>query len=55
MKYAVTFTQYHTYEVDATSENEARRCAYDEFLSDMRSPIASVIYDDVEVICEEEY
>ena len=54
MLYTVTFTQYHTYDVDANSEDEAYRNAYNEFLHDMRTPIANTTYDDVEIICEEE-
>lgn len=53
MLYTVTFTQYHTYDVDANSEDEAFRGAYNEFLYDMRTPIANTVYDDVEIICEE--
>lgn len=49
MEYKVTFTQYYTYEVTAENEEEAFDSAYEDFVSDMRSPIANTCYDDVEV------
>ena len=52
--YTVTFTQYHTYEVEAEDEWEARDKAHREFESDMYSPIANPFYDEVEVECDEE-
>lgn len=52
--YTVTFTQYHTYEVEAEDEWEARDKAHREFESDMCSPIANPSYDEVEVECNEE-
>lgn len=52
--YTVTFTQYHTYEVDAEDEKDAENKAYREFRNDMYSPIASAFYDEVEVECDEE-
>lgn len=52
--YDVTFTQYHTYTVEAENENEAENLAYKEFASDMRSPIADTSYDEVEVEEQEE-
>lgn len=52
--YTVTFTQYHTYEVDAEDEKDAEGKAYKEFRNDMYSPIATAFYDEVEVECDEE-
>ena len=49
MKYEVTVTQYHYYEVDADNESEAKEIAIKEFESDMCNPIADTHYDDVEV------
>lgn len=52
--YTVTFTQYHTYEVEAKDEDEAEDKAYKEFQSDMRRSAGSAFYDDVEVECNED-
>lgn len=52
--YTVTFTQYHTYEVEAEDEWEARDKAQREFESDMYSLIANPYYDEIEVQCDEE-
>ena len=52
--YIVTFTQYHTYEVEAEDEWEARDIAHREFESDMYSPIANPFYDEIEVQYNEE-
>lgn len=52
--YIVTFTQYHTYEVEAEDEWEARDKAHREFESDMYSPIANPYYDEIEVELNEE-
>lgn len=49
MEYEVTFTKYYVYEVTAESEEEAFDSAYEDFVSDMRRPIANIFYDDVEV------
>lgn len=46
-KYAVTFVQYHIYEVEANDENEAEDLAQEIFYSDMRQPIAACWHDDV--------
>lgn len=54
MKYTVTFTQYHTYTVDAEDEDSAFDEAHEEFKGDMRSSIAATWYDDVEIECNEE-
>lgn len=55
-KAIVTFVQYHTYEFEISDEIynngddwEAIRIAEKDFISDMRSPIANTIWDDVEV------
>ena len=52
--YTVTFTQYHTYEVNAEDEKDTKNKAYREFRNDMYSPIANPFYDEVEVECDEE-
>lgn len=52
--YTVIFTQYHTYEVEAEDEWEARDKARREFENDMYSSIANPYYDEVEVECSEE-
>ena len=54
MKYTVTFTKYYSYDIDATSESEAEDEAYQQFCSDMHSPVASTWYDEVEIECEED-
>lgn len=56
MKYGVTFIQYHYYEVEAESEDEARVLADDEFYNDMCMPIANTHYDawEIEELEEEE-
>ena len=54
MKYTVRFEQYHTYEVEADSEDEAFNKAHKEFVSDMRTPVACTWYDAVDVDCDEE-
>lgn len=53
-KYKVIFTQYYEYEVEAKNDNEAHDKAYEEFVSDMRYPVAHTIYDEVEVTCEDD-
>ena len=53
--YTVTFTQYHTYKVEAENEWEARDKAHREFESDICRLIANPSYDKVEIECNEEY
>ena len=56
MKYEVTFTRYHSYDIEADNEDEAIELAEEEFESDMRSPIADCYYDEVDcLIVEDEY
>lgn len=50
-EYNVTFMQYHEYTVEAESESDAERKAYQKFKNDMCSPVAHTHYDDVEVEC----
>ena len=52
MNYTVTFVQYHTYNVEANSDSDAEDKAYREFRDDMRSSIANLHYDDVEIECD---
>lgn len=54
MTYTVTFSQYHTYNVEAENENEAFNSAHEEFLRDMYYPATNTWYDEVCVDCEEE-
>lgn len=54
MAYKVTFTQQHTYEVEAQSDSEAYAKAYERFVAEQRSSVAQTWYDDVEVECDEE-
>jgi hypothetical protein len=54
MKFRVTFEQYHTYEVEADSEETAFDKAHEEFTSDMRRPVANTWYDSVDIECEDE-
>lgn len=53
MKYTVKFEQYHTYEVEAESEDEAFDKAHEEFVSDMRTPVANSWYDAVDIYYDE--
>ena len=48
-KYAVSFIQYNTYEVEAENEEEAFDNAHNLFVTEMRQPIAHTHYDDCEV------
>ena len=48
-KYAVTFVQYHTYEVKANNKEEAENLAYEVFHLDMHRPATTCWYDDVSV------
>lgn len=54
MKYSVTFTQHYEYEVDAQNECEAFTKTHEKWCAEMRSSVANTVYDDVEIICEEE-
>lgn len=56
MRFAVTFTQYSVYEVEAKTESEAIDEAYKIFKRDACYPVANTYYDevDVEEIDEEE-
>lgn len=54
MTYTVTFTQYHTYEVEAEDDCEAENKAYERFRNDMCNPVAHTWYDEVEVECDDE-
>lgn len=49
MRYRVTFTQYFNYEVEAETEDEAEEIAFEDFEVDMRSPIARLYYDEVDI------
>lgn len=60
-KATVTFIKYHTYEVEISDETynngngwDAIKIAIEKFKSGMRSPIADISYDDVEVEFEDE-
>ena len=48
-KYRVSFTQVHSYEVEAHSEDEAENKAYKEFEKDMYYPVANTNYDDCDI------
>lgn len=48
MKYRVSFVQWYDYYVEANSE-EAIDMAEEDFVSDMRTPIANTTYDEVNV------
>ena len=52
--YTVTFTVYHTYDVEADDEFAAEKEALEEFEHDMCSPIADTHYDDIEIEEDEE-
>lgn len=54
MQYIVTFTQYHEYWVEANNEEEAEKHGYEMFVSDMRTPIANIGYDEVSVEPQED-
>ena len=41
MKYTIEFIQRYTYEIETNNEEEAIELAEEEFLYDMRSPIAN--------------
>ena len=49
MKYRVSFVQWYDYYVEADSEEEAIDIAEEDFVSDMRTPIANTTYDEVNV------
>lgn len=52
MAYTVTFSQYHTYSVEADNESDAFDKAHDEFKTDMRRSVANTWYDEVCVDCD---
>ena len=54
-KFEVSFIQYHTYFVEADTEEEAEDKAFKEFQSDMRCGVSSTFYDDTEIRKLEEY
>ena len=54
MKYRVSFIQWYDYYVEADSEEEAVDIAEENFVSDMRTPIANTTYDEVNVYEVEE-
>ena len=49
MKYRVSFVQWYDYYVEVDSEEEAVDIAEEDFVSDMRTPIANTTYDEVNV------
>lgn len=51
-KYTVFFHQIYEYEVEAENEDEAVNIAEEDFATDMRSPIANTVWDEVEVLDE---
>ena len=53
-KFEVSFIQYHTYNVEADTEEEAEDKAWREFQSDMRGSIASTQFNDIEIREREE-
>lgn len=46
-QYRIDFAQWYSYDVEAESEDEAIELAEEEFATDMRSPIANVIPDEI--------
>lgn len=52
-KYNVTYVKYYSYTVEADCEDEAESLAHEEYLSDMRCPVADTWYDDIEIECLE--
>ena len=54
MRYIVTFSQYHSYSVEADNEIDAFDKAHDEFIGDMRRSVASTWYNEVCVDCDED-
>ena len=53
-EYDVTFTQYWTYTIYASSEEEAEESARELFNAEMHRPYAHCFYDEVEVECTEQ-
>lgn len=51
-KYTVFFHQIYEYEVEAENENDTVDIAEEDFAVDMRSPIANTVWDEVEVLDE---
>ena len=43
-RFEVSFIQYHTYDVEADTEEEAEDKAFKEFQSDMRRGVSSTFY-----------
>ena len=54
MRYTAIFTQHYVYEIDADNEHQAFQLAHKEFYRDVYSSIANTVYDEVEIICEED-
>lgn len=48
-EYKICFIKYHTYYVEAETEDEAIEIAEEEFCGDMCCPIADTTYDEMEV------
>ena len=48
-RFEVSFIQYHTYDVEADTEEEAEDKAFKEFQSDMRRGVSSTFYGDMEI------
>lgn len=51
-KYTVFFHQIYEYEVEAENGDEAVNIAEESFTIDARSPIANTVWDEVEVLDE---
>lgn len=49
-EYKICFIKYYTYCVEAETEDEAIEIAENEFVTEMRCPIADTTYDEVEVV-----
>jgi hypothetical protein len=52
-KFTVSFAQWNVYEVEADNVEEAIEQAEEEFESDMRDPIANIVWDEMIVENEE--
>lgn len=52
-KFTVKFAQWTEYEIEADSVDEAIEQAEEEFESDMRSPIANIVWNEMIVDNEE--
>ena len=53
-KYTVFFHQIYEYEVEAENEDKAINIAEENFAVDVRSPIANTVWDEVEVLDEDD-